>query len=168
MNNAQKKYQVYLESDHWKKKRKEAFDFYGRFCEKCGKLGTQVHHKSYFNLWKESMEDLMIVCADCHEKIHKVKPKKKKNKPPQEKEKKSAKEERKIPRQTIFSKMRKVHKDRAEKKFGVSGNDLMIKVGFGKTIEELELADFCAKMVGFDSFDPDPRKETFKFGKKRR
>ena len=33
-----RQYKEYLKSDRWKLKRKEAFDFYGKTCKKCGSV----------------------------------------------------------------------------------------------------------------------------------
>ena len=43
----------------------------GHCCERCGRsrLGTilQVHHKTYARLGNEHLDDLKVVCIDCHQ-----------------------------------------------------------------------------------------------------
>ena len=36
----------------------------------CGKKATQVHHKTYDNIGKEPLEELVALCEDCHYKLH--------------------------------------------------------------------------------------------------
>jgi 5-methylcytosine-specific restriction endonuclease McrA len=63
-------YAEYLRTPHWKKKREEAFVFYGRICL-CGRTkGLQVHHRSYKNLGNEIVTDLSVLCDKCHQKTH--------------------------------------------------------------------------------------------------
>jgi 5-methylcytosine-specific restriction endonuclease McrA len=43
-------------------------------CENCGiDTDLHVHHKHYNTLGFESMDDLMVLCANCHKKLHEVK-----------------------------------------------------------------------------------------------
>jgi hypothetical protein len=37
------------------------------------KHNLQVHHKTYIRLTKERMEDLIVLCEDCHYLFHKKK-----------------------------------------------------------------------------------------------
>lgn len=68
------KYYSYLKSQDWKSKRKYALEFYGYTCNLCGsKNNLEVHHRTYKNLGKEAMEDLMLLCESCHYKFHKNK-----------------------------------------------------------------------------------------------
>ena len=61
------KYDSYILSKEWKIKRKQALDFHGDFCSQCkSKKDLHVHHKTYANLGNEPMEDLVILCRDCH------------------------------------------------------------------------------------------------------
>ena len=41
-------------------------------CTNCGHIhvSLDVHHLSYEHLWKEPDEDLLVVCRECHSKIH--------------------------------------------------------------------------------------------------
>jgi len=63
-------YNVYLQSDHWKNFREETINERKK-CEHCGTdENLIVHHKNYFNLGNEKEEDVLVLCDDCHEKIH--------------------------------------------------------------------------------------------------
>jgi predicted HNH restriction endonuclease len=39
---------------------------------------TQVHHKTYKNIFNEPLSDLLAVCASCHAEMHGIKEKPKK------------------------------------------------------------------------------------------
>lgn len=73
------KYQdVYLQSDHWKKTRKQRVKrtrSQSRLrCERCGKWRKaseiNVHHKHYESLWQEDGKDLEVLCRWCHAEHH--------------------------------------------------------------------------------------------------
>ena len=67
-------YYDYLRSSQWQEKRRLALEFYGYNCGLCGsKFNLQVHHRNYRNIFKESMEDLMLLCDSCHRRFHKTK-----------------------------------------------------------------------------------------------
>ena len=69
-----KKYYDYLKSNQWREKRKLALQFYGYNCCLCSsKHNIQVHHRNYRNLFRESMEDLILLCESCHHQFHKKK-----------------------------------------------------------------------------------------------
>ena len=65
-------YREYIPSKKWKRKRKKAFEHYGRVCAICGATDVMlyVHHRTYRNLGHEPMEDLQILCLHCHEDQH--------------------------------------------------------------------------------------------------
>jgi len=64
-------YTAYIASPEWKAKRAQVLKRAGGWCEKCGKYkATQVHHKTYRNLFRESLTDLLAVCYGCHQKEH--------------------------------------------------------------------------------------------------
>lgn len=78
MKRDKQKYYQYLQSKQWKQKKEYALEYYGRNCGACGsKYNIQVHHKTYKNVFNETMEDLMLLCERCHRKEHKGKFKKK-------------------------------------------------------------------------------------------
>lgn len=74
VTHAQKaQYYKYLKSSQWREKREVALEMYGRVCGLCGcKHNLQVHHRTYKNIYKELMEDLMILCESCHRTHHKA------------------------------------------------------------------------------------------------
>lgn len=63
-------YRAYLASPQWAQKRSEVLSRENGLCEICSSPATQVHHRHYFNLGNEQLDDLMAVCGDCHELIH--------------------------------------------------------------------------------------------------
>ena len=64
-------YYAYIQSKAWAKKREQAFKRYGRKCGVCGRTeNLQVHHRHYRTLFNERMEDLGILCGDCHANEH--------------------------------------------------------------------------------------------------
>jgi 5-methylcytosine-specific restriction endonuclease McrA len=74
------KYHRYLKSDAWKKIKIQVFTERGLECEKCySTKGLQIHHKHYRNIFNEKLEDLILLCSECHQKEH-DKPKKKRKK----------------------------------------------------------------------------------------
>lgn len=75
-------YQQYLQSDHWKDVRSRfwASKLCHNKCESCGATrNLQVHHRSYTRLGNERLNDLMLLCGDCHWGTHLLLEKKKKN-----------------------------------------------------------------------------------------
>lgn len=66
------KYRRYLKSPQWHKKRL-ALAFKVNFtCERCGQYNRssfEAHHKTYKNVFKEPLSDLMFLCGDCHKII---------------------------------------------------------------------------------------------------
>jgi len=68
-------YNHYIRGRKWKKKRQQAFLFYGRRCQSCGcTRNLQVHHKTYDRLGREWMSDLAVLCNDCHGIVHGILP----------------------------------------------------------------------------------------------
>lgn len=61
-------YRAYLRSAEWKEKRKEFIEAANGECEECGSKGKlQVHHLSYDNVGDENIDDVEVLCKDCHE-----------------------------------------------------------------------------------------------------
>jgi len=61
----------YLQSSKWQEVRNVALRHYGKTCNKCGDYATDVHHLYYPDVkGEEEMEDLEVLCRDCHEAIH--------------------------------------------------------------------------------------------------
>lgn len=74
MRTDKQQYYAYLKSDQWREKRRAALQFYGNNCCLCGtRHNIQVHHRNYRNIFKESMEDLILLCESCHKTFHKKK-----------------------------------------------------------------------------------------------
>lgn len=64
-------YKDYINSEFWKNKRDWILESKGRKCEKCGgNFWLQVHHLSYENVGNEGKDDVIILCAYCHWRIH--------------------------------------------------------------------------------------------------
>lgn len=64
-------YYEYLHSPEWKAKRKQKLKEVGHKCEECGSAkNLKVHHITYENLGNEDMDDLLVVCKRCHNKLH--------------------------------------------------------------------------------------------------
>lgn len=64
-------YKEYLSSEHWKKFRKETYSK-RKMCQKCtSKKNLNIHHITYVNLWKETQEDVLVLCNECHFRGHK-------------------------------------------------------------------------------------------------
>lgn len=68
-------YSEYIQSDAWKAKRRQYFARTKEprcyVCEKSG-VPLDLHHKTYKNLGNERMMDLVPVCRNCHELIHRM------------------------------------------------------------------------------------------------
>ena len=65
-------YAEYLASEHWKKLRARKISESGKICFYCKSSHCiQVHHMKYRSSWEDAeLEDLVVVCKDCHRKIH--------------------------------------------------------------------------------------------------
>jgi hypothetical protein len=66
---------AYLESDHWKGIREQAFFKYGRKCMLCeGNEILQVHHLLYHpeNLYLTTVDEVRVVCKRHHDEIHEL------------------------------------------------------------------------------------------------
>lgn len=72
MTESQLAYREYLESDHWRQLRTEAFRVLGRKCSRCpSTCRLQVHHVVYRWPWESAkICDLLILCRPCHESEH--------------------------------------------------------------------------------------------------
>jgi len=138
----QTKYRYYLQSEVWRKKRLEALEFYGAKCSRCGGYGNDVHHKTYERVGgQELMEDLEVMCRECHEAHHRAyrcyKP--------------SNKHKRKIKSKGIHERalrgyLTPTQKGLIMKTFSIdSENDLVLKI----MRLDRDLCDFAARLLGF-------------------
>ena len=74
-----KRYNRYIGSKEWKKKREMAFAHYGRRCSLCGTTRRlRVHHIHYRNFEREDVRDLTVLCEKHHDKFEREKRRKKK------------------------------------------------------------------------------------------
>ena len=65
--------QAYYATVHWKSMRLKRLALDGWSCCWCeSQSGLQVHHWVY-ELFNESIDDLMTLCSECHEKMHSYK-----------------------------------------------------------------------------------------------
>lgn len=61
---------VYLNSDHWKHLKAQALAA-NACCAICFNRSTlEVHHRHYRNLYDVTLDDLAVLCRECHRKIH--------------------------------------------------------------------------------------------------
>lgn len=87
---ANRDYNRYIKSKKWRIKRQSFLDYLMEQngvlkCQKCRKpYGPyfNVHHTSYDNFKNEDFGDLLLLCEDCHNRIHGHKPRRKKSIPP--------------------------------------------------------------------------------------
>lgn len=64
-------YREYLNSSAWRAKREEMLELAGYQCEECGSGGhLHVHHLTYARLGREELDDLAVLCPQCHEAAH--------------------------------------------------------------------------------------------------
>ena len=65
-------YLAYLRSPEWASKRQRKLSVKSR-CEACNKIvdwGGHLHHITYQRIFNETLNDLMIMCKDCHKEVH--------------------------------------------------------------------------------------------------
>jgi hypothetical protein len=67
-----KKYSEYLSSTHWQNLRAELITLRSARCEICLAVGVRIslHHRTYERLGSERHEDIILVCPECHDRIH--------------------------------------------------------------------------------------------------
>lgn len=63
-------YSDYLRSPEWQERRKVRLLADGYICQDCHSAATDVHHLTYKNIGRESMEDLVSLCHECHLRRH--------------------------------------------------------------------------------------------------
>jgi hypothetical protein len=61
-------YRDHLKSANWKKLRKAKLAEAHGLCQRCGSGSgrREVHHKSYERLGNERLDDLIVLCPECH------------------------------------------------------------------------------------------------------
>lgn len=69
---SKKEHQKFLNSSYWKNFRVKYVKAIGSRCELCFSIANLcVHHNNYWNKGKETSEDVIILCGECHDKFHK-------------------------------------------------------------------------------------------------
>ena len=69
-------YKEYLLTEHWQRFRKDALKRAKYCCQLCNNADKlHVHHRTYKNLGDEDISDVIVLCCECHEKHHDIKPK---------------------------------------------------------------------------------------------
>lgn len=64
------RYDRYLLTDKWKRKREAVLKRDGKVCRACvTREAIQAHHLSYAHVGDEPLFDLVAVCLECHERI---------------------------------------------------------------------------------------------------
>lgn len=64
-------YLLYLTSDHWKQFRQQMIFTSGKVCQVCSqRRHIEIHHLNYYCLGKETPQDVIILCRQCHQRVH--------------------------------------------------------------------------------------------------
>ena len=68
-------YDEYLKTLHWQYVRKAALKRAKYTCQSCSAVNVplHVHHKSYYRRGHERRTDLIVLCEDCHKRVHNIK-----------------------------------------------------------------------------------------------
>ena len=68
-----KDYHTYLLSDKWKAVRIKKLNKCNNRCEGCqSKEKLHIHHLTYRRIFDEHLDDLMVLCDECHIKAHTI------------------------------------------------------------------------------------------------
>lgn len=64
-------YQQYLGTNHWQIVRKHALEAAGNRCQICNSTRRlQVHHRTYDRRGNEALDDVIVLCSECHRLFH--------------------------------------------------------------------------------------------------
>jgi hypothetical protein len=68
MDDWRERYNDHLASEEWRELKREVILERGEVCEHCGKTSRklQLHHKTYVRLGNELLDDLELLCEECH------------------------------------------------------------------------------------------------------
>ncbi len=66
-------YLNYLKSKEWQILREQVIKR-DSVCTNCMQPANDVHHLNYDNFTKEKLEDLILLCRECHEEVHRLNP----------------------------------------------------------------------------------------------
>jgi len=63
---------IYLQSPEWHALKQQRLSIANHSCESCGQsnIPLELHHITYERLTMEHIDDLRIVCRNCHQSIH--------------------------------------------------------------------------------------------------
>jgi 5-methylcytosine-specific restriction endonuclease McrA len=65
------RYDNYLLSNGWRKRRALVMGRANNLCEGCGtRRATQVHHLTYTHVFNEFLWELVALCDECHSRVH--------------------------------------------------------------------------------------------------
>ena len=66
------KYEAHLASEAWRRTCNKVRDRAHGICEGCGERrdAVDVHHLTYENMGNEFMFELVLICRDCHDRLH--------------------------------------------------------------------------------------------------
>ena len=65
------KYESYIQSQRWQRRKVEYFFLREKICWRCGTdQHIHLHHHTYVRLGKELSEDLVPLCHTCHRRVH--------------------------------------------------------------------------------------------------
>lgn len=68
-------YTKYLQSRHWQAFRLKALRHYGKKCHLCGTKEVpyfHVHHLTYERVGEEKLSDVVVLCEECHNEVHRT------------------------------------------------------------------------------------------------
>jgi hypothetical protein len=109
LTDRQIQHRAYLQSPLWRKIRLSAIKHYGEVCGKCGCYGNDVHHLTYDRVGgNELLEDLQVLCRDCHEAIHAI----------ERTTRRQKSKRRGCTVEVLYSKLTNEHKRQIEERFG--------------------------------------------------
>jgi len=64
-------YLEYLNSPQWQERRLLMLERFGRRCQVCNSQShLNIHHRTYERLGAERLDDLTVLCKDCHDLFH--------------------------------------------------------------------------------------------------
>lgn len=66
-------YKDYLKTKHWINKKIQFLKNHKNECSMCGRKNCKLdlHHMTYENVGNEKLDDLVVLCNECHTKVHK-------------------------------------------------------------------------------------------------
>ena len=66
-----RRYRLYLKSPEWQEIRQQILRFWDYKCATCySEYDLHVHHRTYKRVGNEELNDLIVLCENCHAKFH--------------------------------------------------------------------------------------------------